>query len=212
MKPAFRQGFTLIELLMVIAIFGLLAAGAMPMFQSMSVSRSVEGGLYDLQGLLEYARSEAVAKQSYVWVGFENTTTEGRDELVMSAAMLPDGSAQGADMKGISRLIRIRNVEMIPWTQLTPEIRNRFPGEPVSVQGNSRGRSITVGSQTLSQSLTFTPQGSVMLAGTPNSNTPYDLWIDLSLRETRGGAPINGREVAILVNGANGVLQVFRVE
>jgi len=203
-------GFTLIELLTVISIFGLITLGTLPVIRSMGNSGTLEGGLYDIRGLLEYARNEAVARQAYVWVGFSNAIENGSHELVMAAATASDGSATGTTLRGISRIVRLPNVEVIEWNQLSASLRNRFPGQPGSAMENPNARTLTVGSRTFPHSLTFTPQGSVMRHGSPTPLTPYDLWIDLSLRETRGGTvPPDAREVSLLINGANGVLQTL---
>src|SRR5438552_16684220 len=70
------SGFTLIELLVVIGIAILVTALLTPAFTSLKSAGDVTSAAYTIKGVLEQARTYAMANNTYAWVGFyeENTT------------------------------------------------------------------------------------------------------------------------------------------
>src|SRR5438093_9665385 len=70
------SGFTLIELLVVIGIAILVTALLTPAFTSLKSAGDVTSAAYTIKGVLEQARTYAMANNTYTWVGFyeENTT------------------------------------------------------------------------------------------------------------------------------------------
>jgi len=65
-----RQGFTLVELMIVIAILAVIATLAAPSFTRMMAKKRVEGIASELVTDLQYARSEAVQRNTTVRVTF----------------------------------------------------------------------------------------------------------------------------------------------
>src|SRR5213076_3111109 len=70
------SGFTLIELLVVIGVIILVTALLTPAFTSLKSAGDVTSAAYTIKGVLEQARTYAMANNTYTWVGFyeENTT------------------------------------------------------------------------------------------------------------------------------------------
>src|SRR5438046_6922855 len=70
------SGFTLIELLVVIGIMILLTVLLTPAFTNLRSAGDVTSAAYTIKGVLEQARTYAMANNTYTWVGFyeENTT------------------------------------------------------------------------------------------------------------------------------------------
>ncbi len=62
------RAFTLIELLVVISIMVLLAVGAVPALQGLGGAQRFTHGIGQIAGIMEQARSYAVAQNTYVWV------------------------------------------------------------------------------------------------------------------------------------------------
>ncbi|MDF1587694.1 MAG: GspH/FimT family pseudopilin [Gammaproteobacteria bacterium] len=61
-----QKGFTLMELMIVIAIIAILAALALPSFQSIIEKRRLAGAAENLFADLQYARSEAIKRNSTI--------------------------------------------------------------------------------------------------------------------------------------------------
>lgn len=59
-------GFTAVELMVALAIAAILAAVAVPSFTDMQARRRLEGAANELSADLQYARSEAVSRQTNV--------------------------------------------------------------------------------------------------------------------------------------------------
>src|SRR5438477_6221043 len=70
-RKRLTSGFTLIELLVVIAIMILVAAFIAPAFTTMRSAGDATSTVYNIGGVLEQARSYAIANNTYVWIGFK---------------------------------------------------------------------------------------------------------------------------------------------
>src|SRR6266536_4983087 len=65
-----QHGLSLIELLVVIAIIVLVTALIVPAFTSIKSGGDVTSAAYTVKGVLEQARTYAMANNTYTWVGF----------------------------------------------------------------------------------------------------------------------------------------------
>src|SRR5205814_9323968 len=63
-------GFTLIELLVVIGVIILLTAPLTPASTNLKRAGDVTSAAYTIKGVLEQARTYAMANHTYTWVGF----------------------------------------------------------------------------------------------------------------------------------------------
>ena len=86
------SGFTLIELLVVIAIIILVAAFIVPAFTSIKGAGDVTSAAYTIKGVLDQARTYAIANNTYTWVGFyeeETTATTPTNVIAPRKRRLP---------------------------------------------------------------------------------------------------------------------------
>lgn len=210
------QGFTLLEMLAVISIIAVLSASTISSLESFGNSKGVDQGIYDVSGLLELARSEAVTRQTYVWVGFENREMNGQQVLCMAAACSKDGSAAPSlnNLFRLTRIIQIGNTVMVSWSGLKPQTRASLGGaQPASVADNSTSVVPGRGDEYLSKSITFTPRGEAMLNAAPDSDTPYDAYMDLSFRQAKGNVVTDGADdAAVIVDGCTGAIRQVRAQ
>src|SRR5438874_10304381 len=95
------SGFTLIELLVVIGIMILLTVLLTPAFTNLRNAGDVTSAAYTIKGVLEQARTYAMANSTYTWVGLyeedasqpsTNPPTPGVGRLVISAVASKDGT------------------------------------------------------------------------------------------------------------------------
>ncbi len=97
-----HPAFTLIELMVVIAIITILMVLLVPAFNRMKGAGDVNSAAYTIKGVLEQARTYAMANHTYTWVGFyEEAATNptsgtshpvGIGRLVMSIVASRDGT------------------------------------------------------------------------------------------------------------------------
>lgn len=117
--------FSLIELLVVISIFALFATMAVPSIPSLLGAKGVTRGIGDVASVLELARTTAMSRRTYVYVGFENTTNAAGDAvLYVAAAASPDGSSSTTDgLLAISRVVHLENVRQTNYEGLPQVVR-----------------------------------------------------------------------------------------
>lgn len=109
-----KQGFSLIELLTVIAIIGVISTLTVIGIGSIKRSTDLKKAGADIAGVLEQARTYAMAHNTYTWVGFSQKSP---DLLVIGAiaSKNADSAPSGTDADGsnadVVPLAKLRNVE-----------------------------------------------------------------------------------------------------
>lgn len=215
--PRLAQAFSLLELLAVLAIVVLLLVAAVPAFNAITGAHSVTRATYDVAGLLELARSEAVTRQTYVWVGFGTTNADGNAELVGGAVYSRDGSGtntNAANLVAVNKLIRIRNVALLPWADLKADTRALWTNQaPADVATNVAGLSFNLGKVTFqARTITFTPRGEATLAGRIGEDDGFDPAINVAFCRARGNTvPPGSDDAIIVVDGATGMTKILQI-
>ncbi|PTY04488.1 hypothetical protein DB346_03370 [Verrucomicrobia bacterium LW23] len=210
-----RKGFTLSELLVVVAVISVMSAAAMPALRGIMDSRTVATSAYDLAGLLELARSQAVARQTYVWVGATTEMSGGNLSTVFVAVYSRDGSATNTDAANLVPLtqpVRLKGVALVPWAQLRTETRAVMPGTPTSLSGSTQGIKFELATRSFDgQTITYTPGGEALLRGKVTADDGYDDRIDISFVQAKGTTLLtNADDAAVVVQGSTGATRIVR--
>lgn len=126
------SAFTLIELLVVTFIISVLMLLLTPAFKGLKRAKDATVAAYVIKDVVEQARSNAMANNTYTWVGFYEedgsvpsaspTATPGNGRLVMSIVASIDGTnVYGSNSSGpidptklrqIGRLVKVDNVHL----------------------------------------------------------------------------------------------------
>lgn len=217
-------GFSLVELLVVIAIVGILGVVSGPMISSIGGGRNSERMGGEILTCLELARSEAMAKNTFVWVGFTNSLDSGSRVLRVAVVASKDGTtnASSSNLFPIVKPLTLRDGRISDDSQAQSrgaKIRALVDGmsgggtpvNPLSARtGDKAGiGALQMGANTYSDTITFTPQGEVLLSGAPTSRSVLDSFLVLYLQRMHGEAETEDFS-AILVNGASGGAQLIR--
>jgi Tfp pilus assembly protein FimT len=207
-------GFTLIEVLLIAGIIGLLVSLVVSSLNSVGAARGLSRGAYDTATLLELARSEAVTRRTYVWVGFQNTTATAEPELRVGAVFSRDGTSDSSstNLQSLARVLHLKQTALTPWSDLKATTRALMSGTtPESIASNTTGISFTTGVFSFAQAtVTFTPMGQALLSGTPTSTDGYVPLMDISLRHRQGQTIRDlADDAAIILNGATGTPAVL---
>jgi prepilin-type N-terminal cleavage/methylation domain-containing protein len=203
--------FSLIELLVVVAVMGLLASLTVPALNSIGSARGSIDAAYKISDAIELARSEAVARRSFVWLGFENATNFGNRNLKLGAVYSKDGSTNisAANLQPLFRPILLDRVGLV--AVVATGTNSTKYSDATSLANNSAGASFSVGSQAfVNNTITFTPTGEAMLTGLPNATTGFEPQILIGLRGFRGSTEATNNDIAVVVDGSAGIPTIFR--
>ena len=153
-----RRAFTLIEMLVVMGIIAILMVLVAPAFTNLKSAGDVTGAAYTVKGVLDQARTYAMANNTYTWVGFyeENTTASaptnsappypGKGRVLLAIVASKDGtkiyedadpvaSLPGDRISQIGKLVTIGNIHVTdignpsPTPNPTPT-PDTLPGRP----------------------------------------------------------------------------------
>src|SRR5213595_3703003 len=159
------SGFTLIELLVVIGIMILLTALLTPAFTNLKSAGDVTSAAYTIKGVLEQARTYAMANNTYTWVGLyeedgsqssTNPPTPGVGRLIVSVVASKDGTTvydpnsnlnpdpiDPSKLVQLNKLVKIDNVHLPLFTigsstGSTFDTRPALQNDPVVGYNDSR--------------------------------------------------------------------------
>lgn len=210
-RPA--SAFSLIELLVVIAIVGLLASFAIPAFNSIGQARGVTEAAYQLAAAVELSRSEAISRQTFVWLGLQQQTNSGNLDLRIGMVYSKDGTpnTNATNLQPIGRALLLQRVGMVGVTSAGFDVGTNLAGA-VDLSGYTGGMTFHSGQAEFTSrcSVTFTPLGEVTTNATPTATDGFDPRIVIGLRQARGTALVTSNDIAISVDGSVGTANIYR--
>jgi prepilin-type N-terminal cleavage/methylation domain-containing protein len=232
-------GFTLIELVVVIGVIVFLAALLAPAFTNLKSAGDITSGAYTIKGVVDQARTYAMANSTYTWVGFAGSigsTVTGNVTIgviasndgtayVCGATHLPtnDTTAGNAIVIGtgtgtaaqIGKLIQLQNSHIgdtgAPTNDGT-EFESR-PNVSSPFRMSSAGTTphpFTVQGTTFNEWIQFSPRGEALVNGGSTNITRY---IEVGIIPTHGAtalSPTPKNIVAIQVGGLEGGAKIYR--
>jgi type II secretory pathway pseudopilin PulG len=179
-RPA-SGAFTLMELLVVMGIISVLLILLVPAFTSIKSAGDVTNTAYAVKGVLDQARTYAMANNTYTWVGFAGSigtsSSSVTGQISMAIVASTDGTSLGlssGQITQLGKLLRLDNVHVGdpgPPANNGTEFENR-PAVSANYELASAGAT----------SPTFIAQA-----------TTFNRWIQFS---PRGEAVVNGAQIA----------------
>jgi prepilin-type N-terminal cleavage/methylation domain-containing protein len=212
-QSSLGKGFSLIELLVVIAVIGILASLSIPAIHSIGSARTSIDAAYKISDAIELARSEAIARRTFVWLGLENTTDYGNRNLRVGLVYSKDGSTNinSDNLQPISRPVLLERIGLVGAADTG--INNSKYANANALATSTAGVTFSVGSQGFTnKTITFTPTGEAMLTGLPTSSTSFEPQILIGLRVFRGATEATNNDIAVVVDGSLGIPTIFRKE
>lgn len=211
-----RCGFSVLELLTVMGVIAVLIGMLVPAVSSWRGSGDLTKTVYDVSGLLEAARTQAMARNSYVWVGFASdqdaSSAVNEKQLVVAVKTAPDG-AKPPNLNAAS-LINLGKPQTFNNVQLSSGLGTYDGKKPVAdkqLASTSSTDSFSASrngvNYTFSKILEFNSVGEVRIL---NEVQP-SRWIEIGLLPTHGQVvDTQGNSAALQIGGLTGQPRVFR--
>ena len=211
-------GLTLLELLVVLAIIGLLTALGVPALTSLATAGNISRSTDQVSLLLDLARSEAMSKNTYVWLGLKNETTDGGSQLRLAVVRSLDGSSVPSNTRPCAKPILLDGIKLVGLTDLAAALQSKIssdlpPGSTVDMSVPGTTQSFVAANQTFSAFILFTPEGEALVpTSAVTSATPFVPCVVIALRSAKGtqlpASDVNG---TCIVLKAGNRQQIYRL-
>ncbi len=211
------RAFTLVEMLVVIAIIAVLAALVVPALPGLLGSKGTTLAVDQTAGVLALARTEAMARRTYVWVLFLNSTSFGNSQLRIGAVASLDGTANTGDPANLRPITKVLKVNGVQTSSALPAnvsaLLSANPGSPAfDGAKNLVFPAMTIGDTDFpanSPGILFSPNGEALSDPTKMTFLPV---VDIGLVPTKGAVVLSSGSDGAIVRylGGSGNVQVFR--
>lgn len=227
--PRSRTAFSLIELLSVMAIIGMLSVAAVPALNTIKGAGGVSKAGYDIAGVMEQARSYAMARNTFVFVGIAEVdgtqpesavqTSSGVGRVMLAAVASKNGrkNMDTSNLMPVSKIYRFDNVHLDDQVGTAGNLArpavdaNNKVASGSFVMDSAYAFDWPVGGSarySFKKVICFSPSGAVS-----NDLTTGDFakWMEVGLVEARGNAvPAAPNAAAVLLDGVTGSVSVYR--
>lgn len=183
-RPPHTAAFTLIEMLAVIAIMVIIASFLAPTVGTILRGKEITRAANDIAGAIELARSEAMSKNTYVRIAFENAVVNGHWQLQVGAVRSLDGTLANtgsSNFRPVMKVQKFDNVALVNFSNiqkggsgvadmLTSAAANGAPAiadDPMFAVKNVIFQGLTINNQY--QALIITPQGEAISSAAPGT-------------------------------------------
>ena len=129
-------GFTLVELLVVMLVIVVLMTLVAPLIRGVLGGRSVNDGLDSISDYLNYARTQAIAQNTYTLVGFYQV--KGTDDLQIGSVASTNGtfdanqfatspsSSDKPTYRPLGKIVHVPNITLVAETELSSSFKTRL--------------------------------------------------------------------------------------
>ncbi|HEX4140258.1 MAG TPA: prepilin-type N-terminal cleavage/methylation domain-containing protein [Candidatus Methylacidiphilales bacterium] len=209
-----RRGFSLVEMMCVLAVVSVLASLIWPAVVGMVAGDRLSNNAYMLSNVLQQARATAIARHTYVWVGFQSYNDANGVPAVMVASVAGN-SGQTSDLPANTVLTEkptiLKNVALTAQTnyQILPGYDSSVTTQDVASQGYSFQISVAGNANTtFGDVIAFGPDGQVNLAQASSGTLQLVQCLGMGLQQAPSSTKLH--VAAIQVRGLSGEVSVLR--
>jgi prepilin-type N-terminal cleavage/methylation domain-containing protein len=200
-----KKGFSLVELLVVIAIIIILSALALPSLASIVTSGGLRSNASTLSGILEEAYSAALARNTYVWIGFSQLPNGGG--LAVGAVYSPHEDPNDFP----ANVAVLTKPAIFPNLNLTAVDPTRYTSSNLAATSVCQVSSVTPTPQTAFSFGGSKPNATVLEISPSGQVTVVSLnkfaWVELGLASLNG----NGKDAAaVQMNAFTGRVSIYQ--
>jgi prepilin-type N-terminal cleavage/methylation domain-containing protein len=213
-SPSSRSsGFSLVELLVVLAIIALMTSLLSPAFSSIFQSQNFGGNVDEVNSLIKQARAQAMAQNTFVWLGFATSTNNGSPLLTITAVAGTSGLSTDLpnNITPEMKPLVLRNLRLVTSASLSfnanlnnSNTYNTTNNTDISQSAITFTQSVAGQSTPFSSVIVFTPDGEATLDTT---KTYPCIGIGLKAGPT---AAVNAQVAAIQIAGLSAEPTLFR--
>lgn len=206
-------GFSLIELLVVVAIVSMLMVLAVPAFNSIGQARGIDEAADRISAAIDFARSEAVARGTYVWLGIDQQTNAGNLALRLGIVCSKDGTTNsaGANLLPLARSQLIDRAMLVPHQQIPA---SGIPNHAIDLSSFNQGVPFTNGGTSFAdrRTIAFTPLGEAGTNPAPSWSSSFNPFLAIGLRPSMGTTAATNSGIIVLLDGSVGIPTLRRID